>query len=60
MAIETRIDGNKLIITCDLEEPRPSQSGKNLLIASTKGDLKTSFTISDKPITINLNVYIPR
>ena len=60
MAIETKIEGNKLIITCDLEEPTPSASGKNLLVASTGGDLKTSFTISDKPLTVNLNVYIPR
>ncbi|MGO9952154.1 MAG: hypothetical protein ACLPN1_08070 [Dissulfurispiraceae bacterium] len=60
MAIETKLEENKLIITCDLEDPRPSISGKNLLLASTKGDLKTSLTINDKQLIINLNVYIPR
>ena len=31
MAIEAKIEGNKLIITCDLEEPVPSSSGKTLV-----------------------------
>ena len=60
MAIETKIEGNKLIITCDLEEPVPSASGKTLVVASTRGNMKTSLTINGKPLTIGLNAYIPK
>ena len=46
MAIETKIEGNKLIITCDLEEPIPSASGKTLVVASTRGNMKTSLMVN--------------
>jgi hypothetical protein len=60
MAIETKIEGNKLVITCDLEEPKPSASGKTLVVASTRGNVKTSLLIDGKPLTIGLNAYIPK
>ncbi len=60
MAIETKIEGKKLIITCDLEEPTPSASGKTLVVASTRGNMKTSLTVNGKPLTIGLNAYIPK
>jgi len=57
MAIEARIEGNKLIITCDLETPTPSASGKTLVVASTRGNMKTDLTVNGKPLTIGLNAY---
>lgn len=58
MAIETKIKGNKLIITCNLEEPTPSASGKTLVVASTRGNMRTTLTINGKPLTIGFNAYI--
>lgn len=58
MAIEAKIEGNKLIITCDLEEPKPSASGKTLVVASTRGNMKTSVMVNGKPVIIGLNAYI--
>jgi hypothetical protein len=58
MAIETKIEGNKLIITCDLEKPTPSASGKTLVVVSTRGNIKTSCIIEGKPLVIGLNAYI--
>ncbi len=58
MAIEAKIEGNKLIITCDLEEPKPSASGKTLVVASTRGNMRTSVMIDGKPVIIGLNAYI--
>ncbi len=58
MAIETKIEGNKLIITCDLEKPAPSASGKTLVVVSTRGNIKTSCTVEGKPLIIGLNAYI--
>ena len=60
MAIETKIEGTKLIITCDLEAPTPSASGKTLVVASTRGNMKTSLTVDGKPLTIGLNAYIAK
>ena len=60
MDIETRIEGNDLIITCDLEEPAPSASEKTFIIASTRGNMKKSLTVDGKPLTIGLNAYIPQ
>ncbi|MFA5355095.1 MAG: hypothetical protein WC291_12775 [Thermodesulfovibrionales bacterium] len=60
MAVEARIEGDKLIITCDLEEPTPSSSGKTLVVASTRGNMKTTCMVNGKPLTIGLNAYIPK
>ena len=60
MAIPAKIDGNKLIITADLETPTPSASGKSLVVASTRGNMKTDVVIDGKPLTIGLNAYISK
>ncbi|MDA8090423.1 MAG: hypothetical protein M0Z61_09425 [Nitrospiraceae bacterium] len=58
MAIEAKIEGKKLIITCDLEEPTPSASGKTLVVASTRGNMKTTVTVDGKALIIGLNAYV--
>ena len=60
MAIEAKIEGDKLTITCDLEKPTPSASGKTLVVVSTRGNMKTSCIVDGKPLTIGLNAYIPK
>jgi hypothetical protein len=50
MAIEAKLEGNKLVIICDLEEPVPSSSGKTLVVASTRGNMKTALTVNGKPL----------
>jgi len=59
MAITAKVDGNRLIITADLETPTPSKSGKTLVVCSTRGNMKTDVLIDGKPLTIGLNAYIP-
>ena len=58
MAITVKIEGNKLIITADLETPTPSASGKTLVVASTRGNKETDVMIDGKPVIIGLNAYI--
>ena len=58
MAMNVEIKGNKLIIEIDLEKPKPSSSGKTLVVASTRGNVVTSVEIDGKPVTIGLNAYI--
>jgi hypothetical protein len=52
-------DGN-LVITMPLQTPTPSASGKTLVVASTRGNAKTTCLVDGKPLTIGLNAYIPK
>ena len=38
--------------------PRPSASGKTLVVASTFGNQVTAAQVGGKPVTIGLNAYI--
>jgi hypothetical protein len=60
MAITAKIEGNKLIISADLETPTPSASGKTLVVASTRGNKATDVVIDGKPAIIGLNAYIKK
>lgn len=58
--MHAEIKDGKLIITINLNPPRPSASGKTLVVASTGGNVTTSATVDGKPVTIGLNAYIKR
>jgi hypothetical protein len=57
---DIKIKDGKLIITTDLETPTPSASGKTLVIASSRGNLKTTATVDGKPVTVGFNAYIAK
>jgi hypothetical protein len=42
----------------DLEDPKPSASGKTMVVASTHGNMTTDARIDGKPIIIGVNAYI--
>jgi hypothetical protein len=52
------IKDNKLCIEIPLEKPRPSASGKTLVVASSSGNVTTSAMVDGKPVVIGLNAYI--
>lgn len=58
MAMTVEIKGNKLCIEIDLETPKPSASGKTLVVASTRGNAVTTAAIDGKPVIVGLNAYI--
>ena len=60
MAFTTEIKDGKLIIAIDLEEPKPSASGKTLVVASTRGNAKTTVEIQGQPVVIGVNAYIKK
>ena len=54
-----KIEGKKLTIVIDLDDPTPSASGKTLVVASTHGNkVFESVKVNGKPVTIGLNAYI--
>lgn len=56
--MKTSIEGNNLHIIIPLCKPRPSRSGKTLIVASTEGPERTSVEINGKAVTVNVNAYI--
>jgi hypothetical protein len=56
MKVEIK-DGN-LIVTIPTQTPTPSASGKTLVVASTRGNVKTGCMVAGKEVTIGLNAYI--
>ncbi|HPO14563.1 MAG TPA: hypothetical protein PLI09_14060 [Candidatus Hydrogenedentes bacterium] len=58
MAMNVEVKENKLCIVIDLEPPKPSASGKTLVVASTRGNIVTEAEINGKPVIIGLNAYI--
>lgn len=58
--MKVTIEGNELVIRIAMQEPRPSASGKTLVVATSSGNKATEATVDGKPITIGLNAYITR
>lgn len=58
--MKVTIKDNTLVIEISLETPKPSSSGKNLVVASTRGIVTTSATVNDKPIKLGLNAFIQK
>jgi hypothetical protein len=52
------IEKGELVIRIPLQEPRPSASGKTLVVASSHGNQATTATVNGKPVIIGLNAYI--
>ncbi len=55
-----RVDESEktLTLVLDLEAPRPSASGKTLVVASTRGNTTTDSEIDGKQVTVGVNAYI--
>jgi hypothetical protein len=57
--MQVEIKDGKLVITLPIQAAM-SKSGKSEVIASTHGNVRTSTTYKDKPITIGVNAYVSR
>lgn len=58
--MKVTIENNELVIRIELMDPRPSVSGKTLVVATSGGNKATTATVNGKPIIIGLNAYIQR
>lgn len=56
--MKTSIQDGKLCIEIPLCKPRPSKSGKTLIVASTEGPERTTVEVNNKVVTVNVNAYI--
>lgn len=53
-------DTQTLTITIQCSTPRPSASGKTMVIATTGGNRPTTATYDGKPIIAGVNAYVRR
>lgn len=59
--IDVKIEKNELVIRLPLQNPPvPSASGKTLVVASTRGNFRSTATVDGKPVTVGVNAYITR
>lgn len=58
MALQVTIKDDKLVIVCDIETPRPSATGKTLVVASTHGNVPTPAVINGQTVYVGVNAYI--
>lgn len=58
--MNAKIEGNNLVITIPMQMPRPSASGKTLVVATTSGNKPTAATVNGKPVIVGLNAYIQK
>lgn len=58
--MQTKIENNELVIRIPLEKPKPSSSGKTLIVASTGGNVQTDVVVDGKPVFVGLNAYIEK
>lgn len=59
MSVKVSIDkkAKTVTITLPLEKPTKSKSGKNMVIASTRGNQKTETEYDDCPVTVGVNCF---
>jgi hypothetical protein len=51
-------EGDVLVIRIPIGKPTPSASGKTLVVASTRGNQKTSVQIDGKDMYLGVNAYV--
>lgn len=59
--MQVTIENKELVIRIPVETPpKPSKSGKSLIVASTGGNVVTAVIVDGKPLTVGLNCYIAK
>lgn len=58
--MKVAIEGKELVIRIPMQEPRPSTSGKTLVVASTNGNKTTDVQVQGQNVIIGLNAYIKK
>lgn len=56
--MKATIKDNVLHLEIPLQTPKPSASGKTLVVATTGGNVTTAATVNGKPVTVGVNAYI--
>lgn len=55
--VKVTVKGKNLVIEIPLQKPVPSGSGKTMVVASTKGNVKTDAKVNGHEIIVGVNAY---
>jgi hypothetical protein len=58
--MKATIKNGTLIVEIPMNEPRPSASGKTMVVASSGGNVTTTAEVNGQPVVIGVNAYIKR
>jgi len=59
--MKATIENGELVVRIPLQDPpRPSKSGKTLVVATTGGNQATTAEVNGKPVVVGINAYIQR
>lgn len=59
--MDVKIEDGYIVIRAKIDEPpKPSASGKSLVLSSTRGNINTGVEWDGKPIVIGFNAYVKR
>jgi hypothetical protein len=58
--MKVTVEKNELVIRIPLTAPRPSASGKTLVVATSGGNQTTEAEVDGKRVVVGVNAYIPR
>ena len=58
MAMTATIEGNELVLRLPLETPKPSKSGKTLVVATSHGNKQTEAEVNGQKVVVGVNAYI--
>lgn len=56
--MKAELKGNELIIRLKVHDPSRSKTGKNMVIASSRGLCETSIKIAGKPVVISAAAFV--
>lgn len=56
--MKVTIEKGELVIRIPMQDPKPSASGKTLVVASSHGNQQTTAVVNGKPVYVGLNAYI--
>ena len=57
-AMTAEVDGQYLVIRVRMHPPRPSVSGKTLVVASSNGNVPTAAQVNGQLVVVGVNAYI--
>ena len=57
--MKVTLKDNELTIVMPCGVPTPSNSGKSLIVASTRGNKATGVLVDGKALVVSVNAYVP-
>ena len=59
--MKVTIENGELVVRIPVQDPpRPSKTGKTLIVASSGGNQATTAEVNGKPVVVGFNAYIGR